>query len=557
MGGVYQLVAPASDGGVLLQRLDRACAPAGPARTVSGSGFAELVRQVDAREHPRWVWQRTSDWYPRLLAAGVEVERCHDLTLSAAILAHSSYTAGSGYTPSIPVGSLLDEPDAGRGAWPAQHQDALFEARPTGVGADAATAELAAQLAAVAGSPRRQRLALLLAAESAGALAAAEMQHSGVPWDAAVHDALLAERLGPRPQGTARPALLEAKAAELRDLLGAPRLNPDSPQELIRALHRAGIEANTTRAWELRRFTHPAVAPLLEYKKMARLLAANGWSWLDTWVSDGRFRPEYVVGGVVTGRWASRGGGAMQIPAEVRSAARAHPGHRLIVADASQLEPRVLAALAADEAMAGAARGRDLYAGIAAAGFGGDRAQAKVALLGAIYGATTGESGRLMPQLTRLYPRAVALVEQAARDGERGLTVTTHLGRSTPPPSPRWLASQRTTSAQEQHRADAIARDRGRFTRNFVVQGTAAEWAECWMADLRGRLRRIRSHGRRAELVYFLHDEVVVHAEDAVAEECAAAVQDAAKTAGRLLFHGAPVEFPLSVAVVESYDRAK
>jgi DNA polymerase-1 len=524
---------------------------------VSGSGFAELVRQVDAREHPRWVWQRTSDWYPRLLAAGVEVERCHDLTLSAAILAHSSYTAGSGYTPSIPVGSLLDEPDAGRGAWPAQHQDALFEARPTGVGADAATAELAAQLAAVAGSPRRQRLALLLAAESAGALAAAEMQHSGVPWDAAVHDALLAERLGPRPQGTARPALLEAKAAELRDLLGAPRLNPDSPQELIRALHRAGIEANTTRAWELRRFTHPAVAPLLEYKKMARLLAANGWSWLDTWVSDGRFRPEYVVGGVVTGRWASRGGGAMQIPAEVRSAARAHPGHRLIVADASQLEPRVLAALAADEAMAGAARGRDLYAGIAAAGFGGDRAQAKVALLGAIYGATTGESGRLMPQLTRLYPRAVALVEQAARDGERGLTVTTHLGRSTPPPSPRWLASQRTTSAQEQHRADAIARDRGRFTRNFVVQGTAAEWAECWMADLRGRLRRIRSHGRRAELVYFLHDEVVVHAEDAVAEECAAAVQDAAKTAGRLLFHGAPVEFPLSVAVVESYDRAK
>lgn len=557
MGGVFQLVAPASDGGVLLQRLDRTGAPARPARVVPGSGFAELARRVEAEEHPRWVWQRTSDWYPRLLAAGVEVQRCHDLTLSAAILAHTAYAAGSGYTSAIPVGGPLDEPEAGRGAWPVQHQDALFDARPTGVGAEAAIAELSAQLATVAGSARRQRLALLLAAESAGALAAAEMQHAGVPWDAAVHDALLAERLGPRPPGTARPALLEAKAAELRALLGSPRLNPDSPQELIRALHRAGIEANTTRAWELRTFTHPAVAPLLEYKKMARLLAANGWAWLDTWVSDGRFRPEYVVGGVVTGRWASRGGGAMQIPAEIRSAARALPGHRLIVADASQLEPRVLAALAGDDAMADAARGRDLYAGIAAAGFGGDRAQAKVALLGAIYGATTGESGRLMPQLARLYPRAVALVEQAARAGERGLAVTTHLGRSTPPPSPRWLASQRTTSAQEQHRADAMARDRGRFTRNFVVQGTAAEWAECWMADLRGRLRRIRSGGHRAELVYFLHDEVVIHAEEAAAEECAAAVQDAARTAGRLLFHDAPVEFPLSVAVVESYDRAK
>ena len=33
------------------------------------------------------------------------------------------------------------------------------------------------------------------------------------------------------------------------------------------------------------------------------------------------------------------------------------------------------------------------------------------------------------------------------------------------------------------------ARDRGRFTRNFVVQGTAAEWALCWMGEIRRRLR--------------------------------------------------------------------
>ncbi|GAB3278279.1 hypothetical protein GCM10027449_18340 [Sinomonas notoginsengisoli] len=103
--------------------------------------------------------------------------------------------------------------------------------------------------------------------------------------------------------------------------------------------------------------------------------------------------------------------------------------------------------------------------------------------------------------------------------------------------------------------ADAIARDRGRFTRNFVVQGTAAEWAECWMADLRGRLRRISAEGLRAELVYFLHDEVVVHAEEAAAAACAAAVQDAADAAGTLLFPGAPVGFPLSVAVVDRTIR--
>lgn len=561
-GGVYQLVASAPDGGVIIQRLDRAGNPTSDARNISRTELPSAVRSLEEGERPRWVWERTTDWYPQLLSAGIELERCHDLSLCAAILADSAYTSASPYRPGIAVGGGFEpEPEAPRSLVPVRPlplQGALFEhTRPAGPVPDALAAELRSQLDAVVRSSEPRRLTLLLAAESAGSLIAAEMQRAGVPWDAAVHDALLTERLGPRPSGLARPALLEAKASELRGLLRAPALNPDSPQELMRALHRAGIEARTTRAWELQHYSHPAIPPLLEYKKMARLLSANGWAWLDAWVRDGRFRPEYVVGGVVTGRWASRGGGAMQIPAEIRSAARALPGHRLVVADASQLEPRILAALASDTAMATAARGRDLYAGIAEAGFGGDRAQAKIALLGAVYGATTGESGRLMPQLTRLYPRAVALVEQAARDGERGLTVTTHLGRSTPPPSERWSASQRTTTAEEQRRADAIARDRGRFTRNFVVQGTAAEWAECWMADLRGRLRGIRAKGLRAELVYFLHDEVVVHAEEAAAEACAEAVRDAARAAGRLMFPGAPVEFPLSVAVVESYDQAK
>ncbi|GAB4098220.1 bifunctional 3'-5' exonuclease/DNA polymerase [Sinomonas halotolerans] len=555
---MYRLVASSADGGAVLQRLDAAGTPADSPEEVSAQDFATAVRRIETAERPRWAWLRTAETYPALLAAGADVGRCHDLSLCAAILRNSARVTD--YTPLD--GITTDGVPTAPGSLPpsavSQLQGSLFEpGPPPGPSPGHLRAELAAQLAAVGRSPARARLALLLAAESAGSLIATEIQHAGVPWDTGVHDALLRERLGPRPSNGARPALLEAKAAELRALLNAPQLNPDSPQELMRALHRAGIDARTTRAWELREFTHPAIGPLLEYRKMARLLSANGWAWLDAWVSDGRFRPEYVVGGVVTGRWSSRGGGAMQIPGDVRSAARALPGHRLIVADASQLEPRVLAALAGDEPMAAAARGRDLYAGIAEAGFGGDRAQAKVALLGAIYGATTGESGRLMPQLTRLYPRAVRFVEQAARDGERGLTVSTHLGRSTPAPSERWVRSQRTASADEQRRADALARDRGRFTRNFVVQGTAAEWAECWMAELRVRLRRIAQRGLTAELVYFLHDEVMVHAEDAAVAECAKAVEEAAGAAGRLLFPGAPVEFPLSVAVVESYDQAK
>jgi DNA polymerase-1 len=387
---------------------------------------------------------------------------------------------------------------------------------------------------------------------------AAEMQHTGVPWREDLHEKILVEYLGPRPPAGQRPARLEALNSELRELLNSPTLNPDSPQDLMRALHRNGIEVNSTRKWELKESNHPAIGPLLEYKKLSRLHTANGWAWLDAWVAGGRFRPEYVVGGVVSGRWASRGGGALQIPRQVRGAVHADPGHKLIVADASQLEPRVLVALARDAIMAEAARDQDLYAGIAARGFGGDRAKAKVALLGAMYGATSGESGRLMPQLARTYPRAVDFVERAARAGESGGTVTTRLGRSSPPPSERWLQSQRSTTAEEQRRAESIARSRGRFTRNFVVQGSAADWAACWLAELRRRLRSLRTEGTvGAELVFFLHDEVMVHAPAEKVDACIKAIEDAASAAKELLFGPIPVEFPVSVAVVDSYDHAK
>jgi DNA polymerase-1 len=550
----------------IISRTAATAVPENPGQ--SPTGLPAVVRELEQRR-PRWIWHRTQDWYPALLEAGVELERCYDLSLSGAILAHSEFTAHTPYAQRAEKMTQDDDlqqpPRVLQPPPPPADQGALFddpglpEPRHT---VDELRAEYAAQQEAVAQAStdgnRRQRLQLLLAAESAGAMIAAEMQHAGVPWREELHEQILADHLGPRPPAGHRPAKLEALTTELRRLLHSPALNPDSPQELMRALHRNGIEVKSTRQWELKESTHPAIEPLLAYKKLARLHTANGWTWLDAWVRNGRFQPEYVVGGVVSGRWASRGGGALQIPRQIRGAVHADPGHKLIVADASQLEPRVLVALAQDSTMAEAARDQDLYAGIAAKGFGGDRAKAKMALLGAMYGATSGEAGRLMPQLTRTYPRAVGFVEQAARAGEAGKTVTSRLGRSSPPPSERWFRSQQSTSAEEQRRADSIARSRGRFTRNFVVQGSAADWAACWLAELRRRLRALRADGSPSgELVFFLHDEVMVHAPDGAVESCIRAIEDAANAAKELLFGRIPVEFPVSVAVVDSYDNAK
>jgi DNA polymerase-1 len=579
---MHLLLAARTDGAALQQLTPAGYPdPATPEpRLVSTAELPAVVRELE-RLRPRWIWHRTQDWYPALLAAGVDVERCYDLTLCGAILAHSEFTAHTEYARTAEKLTQDDDvPQPPRALQPppapadqgSLFEDAALHAAPRH-SLEELRAEYAAQQEALAGAGsdgvgsdgvdlgadrRKQRLQLLLAAESAGAMIAAEMQHTGVPWREELHAQILAGHLGPRPPQGHRPAKLEALTVELRRLLQSPALNPDSPQELMRALHRNGIEVKSTRQWELKTSSHPAIEPLLAYKKLARLHAANGWAWLDAWVMDGRFRPEYVVGGVVSGRWASRGGGALQIPRQIRGAVHADPGHKLIVADASQLEPRVLVALAQDSKMAEAARDQDLYAGIAAQGFGGDRAKAKVALLGAIYGATTGESGRLMPQLARTYPRAVGFVEQAAREGEAGKTVTSRLGRSSPPPSERWLRSQRSATAEEQRRAESLARARGRFTRNFVVQGSAADWAACWLAELRRRLRILRAAGSPAgELVFFLHDEVMVHCPKEAVESCIQVIEEAAAVAKELLFGRIPVEFPVSVAVVDSYDNAK
>ncbi|QHC59162.1 bifunctional 3'-5' exonuclease/DNA polymerase [Rathayibacter sp. VKM Ac-2760] len=517
----------------------RAVAADGSSAQVGGGrGPAELAAFV--REHeaarPRWVWDDTARWYPVLLAEGVHVARCHDLRLARAILRRSEQTARS------PL--ALAAPDAwdGGAAAPAAGDTLLgFEEAPAETDELDPLVELARQEEAQASAAEGGRLRLLLAAESVGALIAREIAAAGLPWRADVHDRVLTELLGPRPQFGGRPARLEALAEAVRRELGAPELNPDSPADLVRALRRAGLAVESTRSWELQSIEHPVIAPLLEYKKLSRLLTANGWAWLDAWVHEGRFRPEYVVGGVVTGRWATSGGGALQLPRQIRAAVTADAGWKLVVADAAQLEPRILAALAGDTVMAAAGRGKDLYQGIVDAGVVPDRPRAKVAMLGAMYGATSGEAGRLMPRLARAYPRSVAHVEAAARAGERGEPVSTWLGRSSPPGDAE-ATGQR-------------ARDWGRFTRNFVVQGTAAEWALCWMGELRARLRTEGSG--TAHLVYFLHDEVIVHAPAGEAERVAAIVREAAVRAGRALFGDQDVDFPVTVAIADAYDEAK
>ncbi|MEC3998334.1 bifunctional 3'-5' exonuclease/DNA polymerase [Actinacidiphila sp. DG2A-62] len=542
------------------QDLTEAGAVAGPPR-----GHADLAAEVARREAadaPRWVWAATDEVYPWLLDRGSgRPARCHDAKLVESLLLGREgrhgrpRSLGAAWARLHGLPEPEDAPEPG-----ADDQPVLFAADrrhlPPGVDPLAALVEVHAdQQRRTAGGEHPDRMRLLCAAESAGALAAVEMGRDGLPWSASVHDELLTGLLGPRPAGGARPALLGELALRIQQALGGRPVNPDSPAQMLPAFARAGVRLASTRSYELRGVDHPAAGLLLRYKELSRIHAAHGWAWRESWVRDGRFHPEYVVGGVVSGRWATRGGGALQIPRLLRAAVVADPGHRLVVADAGQLEPRVLAAMSADPGLVrAAAAGDDLYAALALDAFRGDRPRAKIGLLAAMYGQTSGEAGQLLAVMRRRFPAALALVESAARTGEAGGVVRSRLGRTSPAPSADRFLDEDADPGDGASTDRRAARSWGRFTRNFLIQASASDWALAMLAALRRRLAAI---GPEPRLVFFQHDEVIVHAPRELAEPVRAAVEAAGDEARRLVFGATPVRFPLQTHAVRCYAEAK
>ncbi|MFD8198937.1 bifunctional 3'-5' exonuclease/DNA polymerase [Streptomyces sp. NPDC059701] len=558
-------LAVTEDGGVDVAPLGPDGLPAGPVRREPD--LAEAVR--GRPDVTRWVWRSTAEVCPRLLAAGVRVERCYDVEAAETLLLGHEGRYGQPHSAAAALARLRGGPvppdPPQRSAEPGA-QSSLFEPQGAHLPLDDLLAVYAEQQRRHDRSAHPDRLRLLTAAESAGMLVAAEMNRAGLPWRADVHREVLHDLLGERYAGGGEPRRLAELAEEVSAAFGH-RVRPDLPADVVKAFARAGVKVGSTRRWELETVDHPAVEPLLAYKKLYRIWVAHGWSWLQDWVRDGRFRPEFLAGGTVTGRWVTNGGGALQIPKVIRRAAVADPGWRLVVADADQMEPRVLAAISRDPGlMEVAGRETDLYQSVSDRAFSGDRAQAKLAVLGAVYGQTSGDGLKNLAALRRRFPRAVAYVDDAARAGEEGRLVRTWLGRTCPPaagsagddPAEEAGIPQDTPSDAPGPRewvpgyASTNARARGRFARNFVVQGSAADWALLMLAALRRACADLS-----AELVFFQHDEVIVHCPREEADTVVAAIREAADLAGHLTFGRTPVRFPFTTAVVECYADAK
>lgn len=384
--------------------------------------------------------------------------------------------------------------------------------------------------------------------ESAAALLCVELERSGLPIDRVAMSELITRSAGPRPATDKDELAYRAQRdAVVRALVpgheGSDLRSPAQVRELLLA---AGIDVPNTRKWTLEPFreAHPVVPALLEWRAHERIATTYGWRWLDTNVGpDDRLRGHWTACDGAAGRMTADNG-LHNLPAALRPAVCAAPGHRFVRADLGQIEPRVLAAVSGDPAFIAATHADDLYAPVAAR-LGVERSVAKVAVLAAMYGQRSGAAGEALAGLQRAYPIAMRLLEDAAERGSRGETVHTFGGRAV-----------HTAPAEERGRpaAPPVAAARGRYARNAIIQGTAAELFKAWAATIRATTRDLG-----AELVLCLHDEVLVHVPADHAAECAQRVEVALDDAARRWQGNVTnsVRFVADVSVIERWSEAK
>jgi DNA polymerase-1 len=537
-----------------------------------------LVDVVDAVEQalrPRWVWWQREP-VEVLVRHGVRLAACWDLSAVHRIV-RGGWRSGEVQVwcdargldhRAAPVAGQLDlgTGDAGDGPHPAVRADGHLRAEWVDGSwrADPAAAARWAELALDVHVVQRERLAALGAAgdpmalarsESAAEMLCAELEHDGLPIDVDVARALLTQIAGPRPadEREAAERRVERDAIVLAHLPAGGAVDLRNPADVKAMLRRVGIDVPDTRAWRLEamREVHPVVDALLQWRKAERIATTFGHQWLDEHVHDGRLRGAWSSTDGAAGRMTAQAG-LHNLPAELRPVVRADPGWVFVQADLGQIEPRVLAAVSGDRALVQATRADDLYRPVADR-LRVERPIAKVAVLAAMYGQTSGTAGQALQGMERAYPVAMQYLRDADRAGREGRELRTFGGRLIPMyDTIAERDDEPDDGAVDDRSVSAALAARGRYARNASVQGAAAEVFKAWAATVRARLA-----GTGARVVLCLHDELILHVPESEAEHAATTVRACLDEATGRWFRGSDVRFVTDVQIVRSWADAK
>ncbi|MFT4656207.1 MAG: DNA polymerase-1 [Candidatus Aldehydirespiratoraceae bacterium] len=543
-----------------------------PTRTIAPLDLSAVLTTLEA-DGTRWVWwdKRTAS---ELIRLGIRPARCWDLSAvhrlmvggwqsgPALIWAHASGLSGDAIPSVEPVDLFTQEVEAGDEHDPLRPDGYL---RPEWVEGSWAGdldrmgrwAELALDVqhlqAAMlidtpeSGASRRRTTAL---SESAAEAICAELEIDGLPFDRDVGESIIEGFVGPRPRnpGEERDRLNELDQRVLEHLPTGVDFDLRSPDQVKSLLRRVGIEVPDTRAWRLEglRYAHPIVEPLLAWRRAERIRTTFGYHWIDENVGDdGRLRGRWHASDGAAGRMTATVG-LHNMPSEMRPAIAAEMGHVFIRADLGQIEPRVLAAVSGDAKLAAAAQEADMYAPVAEQ-LRVERDIAKVAVLGAMYGQTTGKGAEALRGLEREYPVAMGHLLAADEAAQGGNDLRTYGGR-------RIQMSGSVGDEMSDRDARSRAAARGRYGRNALVQGAAAEFFKTWAVLVRARGTLLR-----AKLVLCLHDELVVHTPAEAADATAALLDDCLQEAAHrwLPTASTTVRFVTDTSIINRWSEAK
>ncbi len=384
--------------------------------------------------------------------------------------------------------------------------------------------------------------ALLRDIEAPLAPVLAEMEHNGIRCDP--------EEL--RRQGE----VLGRRAAELRDEIKARagcEFQIESTQQLAEVLFdklgfASAKKTKTGRSTDIsvleklaaqedRNDPRTAVPRLvIEYRQLTKLISTYlGNLRASVHPADGRIHSSFHQLVTATGRLASHNPNLQNIPVrsdlgrQIRKAFLAESGHCLICADYSQIELRLLAHLSEDPALLEAfAQDQDIHAIVASQVFGvpleqvtrEQRARAKTINFGIIYGITPFGLARRIEGLD-----VAAAAELIAAYRQRFPGIETFLQRCIQEALDQGYVctlTGRYRAIPEIHSPNRNTRNLGeRLAINSVVQGSAADLIKAAMVNVQ---RRIDRDNLPLKMLLQIHDELVLEAPEAAAEEQAAIV---------------------------------
>ena len=334
-----------------------------------------------------------------------------------------------------------------------------------------------------------------------------------------------------------RAAALER---EIYDLAGES-FNINSPKQLGEILFgKLGLPhgKKTKTGWstnadvlEKLRYEAPIVGAVLEYRQYAKLKSTYADGLLKAMDPDGRVRTSFQMTVTATGRLSSTEPNLQNIPtrtdlgSEIRKMFIPAEGCLLVDADYSQIELRLLACIAGDEAMQRAFQaGHDIHTATAAQVFHVApedvthemRRRAKAVNFGIVYGisayslsqdigVTVAEAKDYMEAYFASFPGVKAYMEAVvAKARENGYVETLFHRR-------RDLPELKSSNFNLRSFGERVAL-------NMPIQGTAADLMKLAMVAVH---RRLKAEGLRAHLVLQVHDELIVECPEAEAETVA------------------------------------